>query len=75
MINDENGWISIKDAEPPRNKWILIHTYKDSCDVAFLRRYKNGKSIWVRRNSGFFDFGEIKHWQPLPKPPKSFDDL
>lgn len=68
-----DNWISIEDRQPK-----LIHGSSDSvlvcrdngeCEVAYLS-YDADDGFWwsTQDDRKYFEFHEITHWQPLPKP-------
>ena len=65
-LEQDNGWISIKDRMPEKGVDVLVYG-----DI-----YSNGKSVvevdCVDKGGNFFNFdeGRVTHWRPLPEPPK-----
>ncbi len=53
-------WISVKDALPDMEKWVLVWNNVMGYDVDMIR--EDGR--WALTND------PITHWMPLPEPPE-----
>jgi hypothetical protein len=68
-LEQDNGWISVKDRMPEEGVDVLVYGY------IYLNR-KGADVDFVERESGnffYYDEGEVTHWQLLPEPPESED--
>ena len=65
-LEQDNGWISVKDRMPEEGVDVLVYGY------IYLNR-KGADVDFVDRESGnffYYDDGRVTHWRPLPEPPK-----
>ena len=80
-------WVSVADALPPMNKFVLIHRFggKNEHDDVLLgyRKHKHGTlNEWEWCETGIgqtywglsVDGSEVLAWADLPVPPKMFKD-
>jgi hypothetical protein len=68
-LEQDNGWISVKDRMPEEGVDVLVYGY------IYLNR-KGADVDFVERESGnffYYDEGEVTHWRPLPQKPESED--
>ena len=75
-LEQNNGWISVKDRRPEPNTWIMVYIKYPSPVFEFetgIQKMSGIKKIFYDGESFYCDFGTITHWQPLPTPPKEDD--
>jgi hypothetical protein len=69
-LEQDNGWISVKDRMPEEGVDVLVYGY------IYLNR-KGADVDFVDRESGnffYYDEGKVTHWRSLPEPPESEAD-
>ena len=62
-LEQDNGWISVKDRLPEPKAMVLAHC-------------TNGRMLTVGyfdKDLEYLTSGRVTHWQPLPTPPKEVD--
>ncbi len=70
-MSDKHGWISVKDELPPKGaKPVLICVDKDVIVGSYYRASKR----WISKLNWRYIYGDVTHWQPLPKPPTADPD-
>ena len=64
-------WINIQETLPEKLGSFLCYVKREIADdeIHVGRYYENG--VWVIGRNFCFDIGEVTHWMPLPKPPKT----
>lgn len=74
-LEQNNGWISVKDRLPDDKKQYLICGLHGRIDIAYYQpmgdKFSNHEPFWqgsTRR------FTIVTHWRPLPEPPESEED-
>lgn len=75
-LEQDNGWISIKDRKPEPETWAMVYISYPSPVFELergIRKTENIKKMFYDGESFYCDFGTITHWQPLPAPPKEDD--
>lgn len=65
-LEQDNGWISVKDRMPEEGVDVLVYLNRKGADVDFVDRESG--------NFFYYDEGEVTHWRPLPEPPKESDE-
>jgi hypothetical protein len=65
-LEQDNGWISVKDRMPEEGVDVLVYLNRKGVDVDFVDR-ESGNFFF------YHDEGEVTHWQLLPEPPESED--
>lgn len=76
-LEQDNGWISVKDRRPEPNTWIMVYIKYPSPVFEFetgIQKMSGIKKVFYYGEGFYCDFGTITHWMPLPKPPESEDD-
>jgi hypothetical protein len=63
-LEQDIGWISVKDRMPEEGVDVLVYLNRKDADVDFVD--KSG-------NFFYYDEGKVTHWRPLPEPPESED--
>jgi hypothetical protein len=63
-------WISVKERLPEMNEWVLV----DGPIIVRLIEPPSsnwkGAYAWETDHESFYDFKDVTHWMPLPKPPE-----
>ena len=75
-LEQNNGWISVKDRRPEPNTWIMVYIKYPSPVLEFetgIQKMSGIKKVFYYGEGFYCDFGTITHWQPLPTPPKEVD--
>ena len=75
-LEQDNGWISVKDRRPEPNTWIMVYIKYPSPVFEFetgIQKMSGIKKVFYYGEGFYCDFGTITHWQPLPTPPKEDD--
>ena len=71
-LEQNNGWISVKDRLPDDEKRYLICGLHGRIDIAYYQpigdKFSNHEPFWQGSNCRFT---VVTHWQPLPEPPES----
>lgn len=71
-LEQDNGWISVKDRLPDDKKRYLICGLHGRIDIAYYQpmgdKFSNHESFWQGSNCRFT---VVAHWMPLPEPPES----
>ncbi len=76
-LEQDNGWISVKDRRPEPNTWIMVYIKYPSPVFEFetgIQKMSGIKKVFYYGEGFYCDFGTITHWMPLPEPPESEDD-
>lgn len=63
----KNEWISVKEALPEKNEWILAFNKKDMRVCWF--DVSNTDYVFMIGMDSETQFRNVTHWMPLPKPP------
>lgn len=72
-LEQDNGWINIKDRKPEPETWALVYIKYPSPVFELergIQKTSSVKKMFYDGESFYCDFGAITHWQPLPEPPK-----
>lgn len=75
-LEQDNGWISIKDRKPEPETWAMVYIKYPSPVFELergIQKTSGVKKMFYDGESFYCDFGTITHWQPLPTPPKEVD--
>lgn len=73
-LEQDNGWISVKDRRPEPNTWIMVYIKYPSPVFEFetgIQKMSGIKKVFYYGEGFYCDFGTITHWMPLPEPPES----
>ena len=73
-LEQDNGWISVKDRRPEPNTWIMVYIKYPSPVFELergIQKMSGIKEVFYYGEGFYCDFGTITHWRPLPEPPKS----
>lgn len=73
-LEQDNGWISVKDRRPEPNTWIMVYIKYPSPAFEFergIQEMSNIKKVFYYGEGFYCEFGTITHWRPLPEPPES----
>ena len=75
-LEQDNGWINIKDRKPEPETWVLVYIKYPSPVFELergIQKTSSVKKMFYDGESFYCDFGTITHWMPLPTPPESED--
>lgn len=62
IIKEHSDWISVNERLPEHDKPVLVWVVSKAGNAYAFKSYYE--------NSWHLDFGEVTHWQPLPRQPK-----
>ncbi len=62
----EQDWISVDKSLPEKGERVFVCTDNWVCACCYINIHNEWKLAY---DSSLF-YGDITHWQPLPKPPK-----
>lgn len=70
-IEQQSGWISVKDRLPEMTGYYLVCTHNTFYDTYCISKVYFSGGVWGSLRKRYTN---ITHWMPLPEPPKEGTD-